>query len=65
MQAVPRLCTEYPGIFLRIEENHGKSQRNLMAFVCSAPNAIRFVDFAIAGDGLDCPVVPCRPWLSL
>jgi len=35
-----------------------------MALGCSAPNAIRFVDLAIAGDGLDWPAVPCRPWLS-
>jgi len=24
----------------------------------------RFVDLAIAGDGLDWPAAPCRPWLS-
>jgi len=35
-----------------------------MALGCSAPNAIRFVDLAIAGDGLDWPAVPYRPWLS-
>ena len=29
-----------------------------------ATNAIRFVDLAIAGDGLDWPVVPGLPWLS-
>jgi len=39
-------------------------QRKRMAFGCSAPNAIRFVDLAIAGDGFDCPLVPCRPWIS-
>jgi len=46
----------------KITEN--LSQGNRMALGCSAPNAIRFVDLAIAGDGLDCPAVPCRPWLS-
>ena len=35
-----------------------------MALGCSAPNAIRFVYLAIAGDGLDWSAVPCRPWLS-
>jgi hypothetical protein len=34
-----------------------------MALGCSAPNAIRFDDLAFAGDGLDWPAVPCRPWL--
>ena len=28
------------------------------------PNAIRFVDMAIAGDGLDSPAGPCRPSLT-
>ena len=40
------------------------SQGNRMTFGCSAQNAIRFVDLAIVGDGLDWPAVPCRPWLS-
>jgi len=35
-----------------------------MALGCSAPNAIRLVDLGIAGDDLDWPAVPCRPWLS-
>jgi len=35
----------------KITEN--LSQGNRMALGCSAPNAIRFVDLAIAGDGLD------------
>jgi len=26
------------------------------------PNAIRLVDLAIAGDGLDWPAGSCRPW---
>ena len=41
------------------------SQNNRMALGCSAPNAIRFVDLAIAGNGLDWPAVSCRLWLSL
>jgi len=28
------------------------------------PNAIRFVDMAIVGDGFDWPAAPCRPWFS-
>ena len=40
-------------------------QGNRMALGCSAPNAIRLVDLAIVGDGLDWPVVPCHPWRSL
>ena len=28
------------------------------------PNAIRFVDMAFAGDGLDWPAAPCRPSLT-
>jgi len=35
-----------------------------MALGCSAPIAIRLVDFAITGDSLDWPAVPCHPWLS-
>jgi len=46
----------------KITEN--LSQGNRMALGFSAPNAIRFVDLANAGDGLDCPAVPCRPSLS-
>ena len=64
VRAVPRLCIEYPGICLTTEENHGNhSQGNGMALDCSAPNAIRFVDLAIAGEFLDWLAVPCRPWL--
>jgi len=46
----------------KITEN--LSQVNRMALGCSAPNAIRLVDLAIAGDGLDWPAAPCHPWLS-
>ena len=35
----------------KITEN--LTQGNRMVLGCSAPNAIRFVDLAIAGDGLD------------
>jgi len=44
----------------KIAEN--LSQVNRMTIGCSAPNAIRFVDLVIEGDGLDWPAVPCRPW---
>jgi len=64
VRAVPRLCVEYPGICLTTEENHGKPQSSQRALGWSAPNAIRLVDLAIAGDCLDWPAVPCRPWLS-
>ena len=53
VRAVPRLCIEYPGICLATDENHGNPQGNRMVLGCSAPNAIRFVDLAIADDGLD------------
>jgi len=46
----------------KITEN--LSQGNRMALGCSAPIAFGLVDLAIAGDGLDWPAVPCRPWLS-
>jgi len=46
----------------KITEN--LSQGNRTALGCSAPNAIRFVDLAIAGDSLDWPAVPFCPWLS-
>ena len=39
-------------------------QGNRMALGCSAPNAIHFDDLVIAGDVLDWPAVPFRPWLS-
>jgi len=60
---VPRLCFEYHGICLTTEEKSRKTltQGNRIALGCSAPNAIRFVDLAIAGDGLDFPAVPCQP----
>jgi len=45
----------------KITEN--LSQGNRMALGCSAPDAIRLVDLAIAGDGLDWSAAPCRPWL--
>ena len=62
---MPRLCILYPGICLTTEENRGKprSVQPKGARLISA-NAIRSVDLAIAGDGLDWPAGPCRPWLS-
>ena len=66
VRAVPRLCIIYPGIYLTTEEKSWRnlSQGNRKAFGWSAPNAIRLADLAIAGDGLDWPAGPCRPWLS-
>jgi hypothetical protein len=66
MRAVPRLCIVDPGICLTTE---GKSRKNLSQSIRKAlgrpaPNAIRLVALAIAGDGLDWPAGPCRPWLS-
>ena len=64
--AVPRLCIVYPGICPTTEENSLENliQGNRRACGWSALNLIRLVDLAIAGDGLDWPAVPCRPWLS-
>jgi len=62
---VPRLFIEYTDISLQLRNiTENISQGNGMALGCSAPNGILLVDLAIAGDGLDWPVVPCRPWLS-
>jgi len=64
VQAVPRLCIEYPGICLKLRKTtENLSQGNRMAIGCSAPNGIRFVDLAIACDCFDWPVVPCHPRL--
>jgi len=46
----------------KITENFSQGSR--LALGCSAPNAIRFVGLAIAGDGIDWPTVPYRPWIS-
>ena len=40
------------------------SQGNSRALGWSGPNAIRLVNLAIAGDGIDWPAVPYRPWFS-
>jgi len=65
MRTVSRLCIEYPGICLTTEENYGKNRSGYgRALGSSAPNAITLVELAITGNGLDWPVVPCRPWLS-
>jgi len=65
--AVPRRCIVYPGICLTTDEKSWKnlSQGNRKVIGWSALNDIRFVDLAVAGDGLDWPAGPCRPWLSL
>jgi hypothetical protein len=54
---------------LHLPYNLGKSRKPLSqgngkALGKSSPNAIHLVDLAIAGDGLDWPAGPCRPWLS-
>jgi len=66
VRAVPRLCNEYPGICPTTEEKSRKilSQGNRRALGWSASSTIRLVDLTIAGDGLDQPAGPCRPWLS-
>jgi len=40
------------------------SQGNRKTLGWSAPNAIRLVDLAVAGDGLDWHAGHCRAWLS-
>ena len=67
MQAVPRLCTVYPGICLTTEENHGKPQSGYpkgTRLISAERDSIRLVDLAIAGDGLNWPAGPCHPLLS-
>ena len=65
VRAVPRLFSEYPGICLSTEENHGKPQSgNRLALGNSVPKAIRLRDLAIAGDCFDWPAGPCRTWFS-
>jgi len=46
----------------KITENLSQCSRRALGW--SAPNAIRLVDLAIAGDVIDWPAVPCRPWFS-
>jgi hypothetical protein len=65
--ALPRLCIRvYTLAFAlqlrKIKENLSQGIRKALGFM--GPNAIRLVDLAIAGDGLDWPAGPCRPWLS-
>ena len=64
--ALAGLCIVYPVIWLTRE---GKSRKNLRQGIRKslgrpAPNAIRLVDVAIPGDGINCPARHCRPWLS-
>jgi hypothetical protein len=65
VRAVPRLCI----YTLAFDLQQTKSTVNLSqgirrALGWTGPNAIRLVDLAIAGDGLDWPAGPCRPWIS-
>ena len=46
----------------KITENLRQGNRKALGW--SAPIAIRLVELAIAGDGLDWPAGPCHPWLS-
>jgi hypothetical protein len=65
VRAVPRLCIYTLALALqlrKITEKLSQGIRKALGF--TGPNAIRLVDFAIAGDGLDWPAGPCRPWLS-
>jgi len=62
-------CPDFSSITLAFAFKLRKITENLshdtrMALGCSTPNTIPFDDLAIAGDGLDWPDVPCRPWLS-
>jgi hypothetical protein len=62
---VPHLCIYTLAFALqlrKITENLSQSFRKALG--CNGPNAIRFVDLAIAGDGLEWPAGPCRPWVS-
>jgi hypothetical protein len=63
---VPGLCIVYPSICLTTEEKSPKnlSQASRKALGYSVLNAIRLVDVVIAGDDLDYPAGPCRPWLT-
>jgi hypothetical protein len=55
----------YPGICLTTEENHVKPQSGYPKGArLNMAERIRLVDLAIAGDSLDWPAGPCRPWLS-
>ena len=62
----PNLHRKTLAFALQLREKSPKnlSQGSRMALGCTATNAIRFVDVVIAGEGLDWPAVPCRPWLS-
>jgi len=60
VHAVPRLCIEYPCIYLTTEEIPKKNfiHGNRMAFGCSVLNAIHLFDLVIAGDGFDVHYFP-------
>jgi len=65
VRAVSPLCNAHPDFWLTNEEKHGKPVRgNRKALGWSAPNAIRFVDLAIAGEGPEWPAGHSSPWLS-
>jgi hypothetical protein len=65
VRAVPRLCIYTLAFALqlrKIKENLTHGIRKALG--CTGPNAIHLVDLAIAGDDLEWPAGPCRPWLS-
>ena len=65
VRVVPDFAFYTLAFALQLRKNHGKTcQGNRRALGWSVPNAIHLVDLAIAGDGLDWPAGPCRPWLS-
>jgi len=64
--SVGRAPTLHP-IPWHLPYNWGKSRKTSVRIAerrSADPNTIRFVDLTIAGDGLDWPAAPCRPWLS-
>ena len=64
-RAEPRVCIENPAICLINEEKSRKnlSKINRRGIGCLAPKAIRLVELAIVGNGLNRPAGQCRPWL--
>jgi len=62
VRALPRLNIVYPGICLTIEEYQKTCQGSRKVLGWSAPNAIRLIELAIAGNGLDGPAGSYRPW---
>jgi hypothetical protein len=65
VRGVSRLCICTLALALQLRKiTENLSQDIRKALGSTAPNAIRLIDLAIAGDGLDWPAGLCRPWLS-